>query len=159
MTRSSTVSKILLAVGVAISFNVLNAMLPVEILNLRKFGQLDSKPILAQLGNCLGIETSKQAVVRIYAIDKQSGKLRVGSGFIFHQSGFILTSSHLFLTKESPYSMRTQIDGTNVIARMSNGYEFGAKPVAMIEDGLGIAILKISAPNNFPSLAFANAEM
>lgn len=72
-------------------------------------------------------------------------RTNVGSGFIFEETGFIVTNSHVIE------------DASKIFVRLADGSEFVARIVGA-DDETDLAVIKIDAGRALPTLRFANSD-
>lgn len=131
--------------GTALSFNLLNAVSPVELLNLARFGQLHASAALAQMQDqeeAVNVRVYQEASPAVVSIESDEG---TGSGIIISPDGLVLTNAHVVSGSEK------------VKVTLADGREFEADVVAFGENGLDLAAAKINGQNNLPTVRIAPA--
>lgn len=134
----------LLTTGViAIATTLLNAVAPVDFLDFANLQQLQPNQALAQL------DADEQANIRVYqraspsVVSIRSGD-STGSGVVVSSDGLIITNAHVVRNT------------SNLRVTLSDRREFPAQLVGYADNGLDLAVIRISAPNLSP-INFARA--
>ena len=131
--------------GTALSFNLLNAVSPVELLNLARFGQTNASSALAQTQDqeeTVNVRVYQQASPAVVSIKAGEG---TGSGIVISQDGLVLTNAHVVSGSEK------------VTVTLADGREFEAEVIAFGENGLDLAAVKIDGQNDLPTVRIAPA--
>jgi serine protease Do len=130
--------------GAALSFNLLNAVSSVELLNLARFGQGNASSALAQTQDQeeeVNVRVYQQASPAVVSIDAGEG---TGSGIIISRDGLVLTNAHVVSGAEK------------VKVTLADGREFEADVIAFGENGLDLAAVRIDGQNDLPTVAIAS---
>ena len=139
LLRSATSG--LAVLGTALSFSVLNAISPVELLSPAHFGQTDTSKAMAQdVEEDVNVKVYQQASPAVVSIQADSG---TGSGSIITPDGLVLTNAHVVSGSEK------------VKVTLADGREFEGDVIAFGDSGLDLAAVKISGQSNLPVVKLA----
>jgi S1-C subfamily serine protease len=129
--------------GTAVSFNLLNAASPIELLSLNQFGRINSQAALAQdVEEDVNVRVYQAASPAVVSIDAGDG---TGSGSIISPDGLVLTNAHV-------------VAGSNTVkVTLSDGRTFEADVIAFGESGLDLAAVKIRGQRNLPTVRLASS--
>ncbi|HEY9619466.1 MAG TPA: trypsin-like peptidase domain-containing protein [Crinalium sp.] len=134
----------LVALGTAFSLVTLDAVSPVNLLNLSQFGQPSLHQALAQdAEDSVNVRVYQQASPAVVSIDTGEG---TGSGSIISPEGLILTNAHVVG------------DSRRVKVTLADGREFQGDVIAYGEAGLDLAVVRISGQNNLPTVRLARSN-
>lgn len=139
LLRSATSG--LAVLGTALSFSVINAISPVELLSPAYLGQTNPSKALAQdLEEDVNVKVYQQASPAVVSIQSDSG---TGSGSIVTPDGLVLTNAHVVSGSEK------------VKVTLADGREFEGDVIAFGDSGLDLAAIKISGQSNLPIVKLA----
>jgi S1-C subfamily serine protease len=137
-------TSVILAAGAAIGANTINAIAPVDLLDISHFSQ-------PQLSSAFAQDIDEQINIRVYKLASpavvtiNSGNA-TGSGSIISKDGLVLTNAHV-----------VQNAGSTVTVILSDGRRMPSDIIAFGNNGLDLAVLKIRGQNNLPSIRFARS--
>jgi len=131
----------MIAVAVAIGATTINAIAPVNLLNL----SLQPKSAFAQeIDEQINIRVYQQASPAVVSINAGDG---TGSGSIISPDGLVLTNAHVVQRSRT----------VNVV--LADGRKFQANVLGFANNGLDLAVLKIQGQNNLPTVTFAKSPV
>jgi serine protease Do len=129
--------------GVSIGLNCLNAISPIELLNLTQIGSLSSHRVLAQqdVEEDVNIHVYQAASPAVVSIESGDG---TGSGTIISPDGLILTNAHV-------------VAGSSTVkVVLSDGTKLQGDVIAFGEAGLDLAAVKLQGQSNLPTVPIAD---
>ena len=137
-------TSVILAAGAAIGANTINAIAPVDLLDISHFSQ-------PQLSRAFAQDIDEQTNIRVYqlaspAVVTINSGSATGSGSIISKDGLVLTNAHV-----------VQNAGSTVTVILSDGRRMPSDIIAFGNNGLDLAVLKIRGQNNLPSIRFARS--
>lgn len=122
--------------GTALGLSILNAVSPVELLNLSQLGSPNTQLAYAQDAATV-YEKVSPAVVSIET------ETNSGSGSIISSDGLVLTNAHVVG------------DAQTVTVIMADETRYTANVIGFGDDGLDLAVVQIQGGGNFPTIEFA----
>lgn len=128
-----------------LSLTLLNAVSPVELLNLQSFGQPSGQvqQALAQSEDDINVRVYQAASPAVVTIDTGSG---TGSGVIVSADGLILTNAHV-------------VDGANTVkVFLPDRQEYEGRVVGYGANGVDLAAVRIQA-RNLPTVTIASTQV
>ncbi len=137
-------SGILIAIA-AIGANSINAIAPVDLLDLSHFSNPQPNSAFAQ-------DVDEQVNIRVYkraspAVVSVTTGNATGSGSIISSDGLVLTNAHV-----------VQNASSTVTVILADGQRLPADIVAFGNNGLDLAVLKIRGQKNLPTISFARSN-
>ncbi|MBD2459629.1 trypsin-like peptidase domain-containing protein [Oscillatoria sp. FACHB-1407] len=133
----------LIVLGTAATLVSLDAIAPVHLLSLNRFGQANSHAVLAQdAEDSVNVRVYQQASPAVVSIETRDG---TGSGSIISPDGLILTNAHVVGDERS------------VTVSLADGREFQGEVIAYGEPGLDLAAVRIRGQNNLPFVRLARS--
>jgi S1-C subfamily serine protease len=132
----------IIAVGAALGITALDAFIPVDLLSVTRFGQPDSKQVLAQdLEEDINVRVYETASPAVVSVEADEG---TGSGSIISPDGLVLTNAHVVAGSRT------------VTVRLADGREVQGDVIAFGEQGLDLAAIRLRGQSNLPSLRLAS---
>jgi serine protease Do len=142
--RLRIATSVILAAGAAIGANAINAIAPVDLLDLSHISQPQSNRAFAQeVDEKINIRVYQKASPAVVSINTGSG---TGSGSIISRDGLVLTNAHV-----------VQGASRTVTFTLSDSRRLPADIIAFANNGLDLAVLKIRGQNNLPTMTLARS--
>jgi serine protease Do len=136
----------MLAAGAAIAATAINAIAPVDLLDLSHLSQPQPNSAFAQnVDEQINIRVYQRASPAVVSINTGSS---TGSGSIISSDGLVLTNAHVVAEARSP-----------VTVMLSDGRRLSADIIAFGNNGLDLAVLKIRGQNKLPTITIARSAV